>query len=272
MKSQASASSRRRQAKPFTMAIQTCERRLDLGRHAAAAKASAESRSSQPSAMSAPATKAFSPAPVRITTRASPASTSWSSAASALRAFSFSRLMADGQDGAVALELEVFHGWPRRNGGTRVRPCAVPARHATYWRGSGHGRCLSSPSSLWRTSAMARQVLQADQVGELERAPTGRFRPSGAPSSVLDRAEPFVEGVAGLVEERDQDPVHDEAGMSPRTIVVLPKRSASCTVIPKGLLEVGRPRTTSTSFMSGTGFMKCMPIRAVGPASRCRAW
>src|SRR5262249_39982413 len=54
--------------------------------------------------------------------------------------------------------------------------------------------------------------VEADEGGELER-PHRVVEPElHTLVNVLDGAEPLVERVAGLVEERDEDPVHDEAG------------------------------------------------------------
>jgi hypothetical protein len=52
--------------------------------------------------------------------------------------------------------------------------------------------------------------------------------------------------------------------MSRAATVVLPKRCASSIVVWYVASDVGRPRTISTSFMIGTGFMKCMPITRSG--------
>jgi hypothetical protein len=52
--------------------------------------------------------------------------------------------------------------------------------------------------------------------------------------------------------------------MSRAPIVVLPNRFASSVTVSYVAWLVGRPRTISTSFISGTGFMKCMPITRSG--------
>ncbi len=53
--------------------------------------------------------------------------------------------------------------------------------------------------------------------------------------------------------------------MSRAPIVVLPKRDARGAVTVSFVeSDVGKPRTISTSFISGTGFMKCMPITRSG--------
>lgn len=43
-------------------------------------------------------------------------------------------------------------------------------------------------------------------------------------------------------------------------VLTFPIASASCRVVVSVCCEVCRPLMTSTSFMTGTGFMKCMPI------------
>ena len=43
-------------------------------------------------------------------------------------------------------------------------------------------------------------------------------------------------------------------------IVLLPTFSASARVVSKVSSVVARPRMISTSFIAGTGFMKCIPI------------
>ena len=54
-------------------------------------------------------------------------------------------------------------------------------------------------------------------------------------------------------------------GMSRAAIVVLPNRFGERDASSRrSRRSVGRPRTISTSFISGTGFMKCMPITCSG--------
>ena len=78
-------------------------------------------------------------------------------------------------------------------------------------------------------------------------------------------AEPLVEPVAGLVEQRDEHAVDDEAGDVARAdrglAEALRERGDG---LVRRVADVGRPRTISTSFISGTGFMKCMPITRSG--------
>ena len=57
-------------------------------------------------------------------------------------------------------------------------------------------------------------------------------------------------------------------GKSRTSTGVLPSFSASSTVVLAVASEVARPRITSTSFITGTGFMKCMPMTCSG---RCVA-
>ncbi len=53
-------------------------------------------------------------------------------------------------------------------------------------------------------------------------------------------------------------------GMSFTSMKVFPSFSASFPTEPKVSSEVCRPRMPSTSFISGTGFMKCMPATLSG--------
>ena len=50
-------------------------------------------------------------------------------------------------------------------------------------------------------------------------------------------------------------------GKSSAVIVFLPRRSASVRVCSKVSCEVASPRMISTSFIAGTGFMKCIPMK-----------
>ena len=43
-------------------------------------------------------------------------------------------------------------------------------------------------------------------------------------------------------------------------LLTFPIASASCRVVVRVCCDVCRPLITSTSFITGTGFMKCMPI------------
>ncbi len=54
--------------------------------------------------------------------------------------------------------------------------------------------------------------VEADQVSELERAERVVQAEARAGVDVGRAPEPFVEREAGLVQERDRDAVHDEAG------------------------------------------------------------
>ena len=88
----------------------------------------------------------------------------------------------------------------------------------------------------------------------------------------LGLGDAVVQRPDGLVDERHQDPVRDEA----REVVGdgrrLAELDAPAAVIASAVSsEVSLPRTTSTSFSTGTGLKKCMPItrsgRAVAAAS-----
>ena len=74
------------------------------------------------------------------------------------------------------------------------------------------------------------------------------------------RADAFVEREDRFVDHRHENAVGDKA----RKIIDLDRRLAQLWPALSGLRtvssEVARPRMTSTSFITGTGFMKCMPI------------
>ena len=55
-----------------------------------------------------------------------------------------------------------------------------------------------------------------------------------------------------------------KAGKSSAVAVVLPSFSASVLVALKVSSSVARPRISSTSCITGTGFMKCMPMNFAG--------
>ena len=145
-------------------------------------------------------------------------------------------------------------------------PVFLPSQPAsTYCRSSGHGRYLASPRPRCSTSAMERHGVEPDEVRELQRA----HRLVGAELhrgvDVLGGAEALHQREAGLVEHRDEDAVDDEA----RVVLARPPGLAHLLGQRPGALrrsrrEVAAPRMSSTSCITGTGFMKCMPMTASG--------
>ena len=83
-------------------------------------------------------------------------------------------------------------------------------------------------------------------------------------------SDALVQRVDRLVDHRQQDAVDDEGReiLGARRLV-LPRRSATSLGRLKVASSVAMPRISSTSFITGTGFMKCMPMNF--PAGRCRA-
>ena len=189
--------------------------------------------------MSAPATNALSPAPVRITQRTpasrverrrTPRSARPASApSSALRASG--RLTVTVATAPVARRRArsrastaarlVLATRPRERPAARRRRVGVlveaaPALAAEPAGGDvlaqqRAGPVLRSPSSRCSTSAIARQVSRPIRSASAS-GPIGWLRPSWiAGVDVLDRAEALVEREAGLVEQRDQHAVDDEA-------------------------------------------------------------
>ena len=79
------------------------------------------------------------------------------------------------------------------------------------------------------------------------------------------RADAFHEAVHRLVDHRHQHPVRDEAGIVVHLDRRLPElRCASSTTRCVVSSDVASPRMISTSFITGTGFMKCIPITCSG--------
>ena len=54
------------------------------------------------------------------------------------------------------------------------------------------------------------------------------------------------------------------AGKSSAVTGVLPRRSTTSRIAWKVASSVAMPRISSTSFIAGTGFMKCMPMKRSG--------
>ncbi len=93
--------------------------------------------------------------------------------------------------------------------GPVLRP-SQPA--ATYWRRSGQGRYLGSPSSRCRTSRIA-SVVSRPMRSMSANGPIGWLSPRLMATSMSStERDPLVQREAGLVEHRHQDAVDDEAG------------------------------------------------------------
>ena len=151
---------------------------------------------------------------------------------------------------------------------TRRSPCPLflpshPA--ATRFRSSVGARYLSSPISRWSTSAMASTVSRPMRSLSSS-GPIGWLRPSFAPVSMSSgRADALLQREARLAEHRDEDAVHEEAGRvlarRRRLAHLLGERARSASYVSS---LVCTARTISTSFMSGGGFMKCIPMTRSG--------
>ena len=97
--------------------------------------------------------------------------------------------------------------------------------------------------------------------------PIGCAKPSFAIVSIASgSATPSMQRVRRLVDERHQDPVRDEAGEVARLGRRPCRGRARAATIARGRLvgRLARPRITSTSFSTGTGLKKCMPITRSG--------
>ena len=55
-----------------------------------------------------------------------------------------------------------------------------------------------------------------------------------------------------------------KAGKSSDSVMILPRLSAKATAVSKVEAEVAMPRTSSTNFIVGAGFMKCRPMKRSG--------
>ena len=132
---------------------------------------------------------------------------------------------------------------------------------ATILRSSGHGRYLSSPRPPCSTSRIARQVSRPIRSASAS-GPIGWFMPSFITVSIASGvADAFHQAVDRLVDHRHQDAVRHEARDSrslPPASCPAPARARPSR--PWSRRVVASPRMTSTSCITGTGFMKCMPI------------
>src|SRR6266516_1528073 len=135
---------------------------------------------------------------------------------------------------------------------------------ATSVRSSGAARYLSSPRSRCSTSRIARQTSSPIRSASAN-GPTGWFIPSFMTVSIASGvATPSITQkiaslIIGMSTRFDTNP-----GASFTSTGVLPNAFATSTTSATVLSAVSRPRTTSTSGMTGTGFMKCIPITCAG--------
>ena len=107
--------------------------------------------------------------------------------------------------------------------------------------------------------------VEPDEVGQRQRAHRVRHAELHHRVDRLGRGHAFHHAEDRLVDHRHEHPVGDEAG------VVVAPRPASCPArgrSPSPCRWWRRwwrgPRMTSTSCITGTGFMKCMPITCSG--------
>ena len=114
--------------------------------------------------------------------------------------------------------------------------------------------------------AADRQVhVEADQVDQLERS---HAEAAGTAHHGIDRRD--VGGALGqraqrLAVERAGDAVDDEAGRrAADSPAVLPQASAVARTVSTASGALARPRTTSTSAITGAGLKKCMPTSRSG--------
>ena len=106
--------------------------------------------------------------------------------------------------------------------------------------------------------------VQADQVGEGQRPHGVR---EAEPRDRVDRlglGDALHQRVGGLVDERHEDAVRDEAGEVARLGRRLAEVLGELEIARAVSSEVSSPRITSTSFSTGTGLKKCMPITRSG--------
>jgi hypothetical protein len=79
---------------------------------------------------------------------------------------------------------------------------------------------------------------------------------------------PFVERIDRLVDHRHQDAVDDEGREILGLAAVLPSRSTTALQALKVSSSVAMPRISSTSCITGTGFMKWNPMNFSGRSVR----
>ena len=136
---------------------------------------------------------------------------------------------------------------------------------STYFTSSGQGRYLRVGQAVMQHLHDRQAGIEADEVGQLQRP----HRVVGAqPHGGVDRldlADAFIQRVDRLVDHRHQDAVDDEGReifgdrrWSCRALLTNSRRSSKVSS------SVAMPRISSTSFITGTGFMKCRPMKCSG--------
>ena len=133
-------------------------------------------------------------------------------------------------------------------------------------RSSGHGRYFGSPRPSCSTLRIGEADVEADEIGERQRPHRVIHPELHHGVDRFGRADAFHHREDRLVDHRHQDAVRDEA----RDSRPLRRRScrASRTAPTRSCIDssdVAWPRISSTSVISGTGFMKCMPSTLSGP-------
>jgi hypothetical protein len=94
--------------------------------------------------------------------------------------------------------------------------------------------------------------------------PIGCAKPSFAIVSIASARRRPPSARTRLVDERHQDPVRDEAGEVVRLRGHLAELLAERVIAAAVSSEVWTARITSTSFSTGTGLKKCIPITRSG--------
>ena len=156
-------------------------------------------------------------------------------------------------------------GYRRSSRRSRGRSCGRASRPRRISPAAGRAGTWNRPGRRSSTCMIARQVSRpmksassSGPIGMVGAQLHGRV-------DGLDRADALIQRVDRLVDHRHQDAVDDEGRE------VLRRR--------RGLAQLGRrdrgsawnvgssvamPRISSTSFITGTGFMKCMPMNRSG--------
>ena len=155
----------------------------------------------------------------------------------------------------------------RRSRRSRGRSCGRAGPPGRTGAAAGRARTSDSPRPSCRTSMIDYARVQADQVGEGERAHGMRETELRDRVDRLGLGDALQQRVRGLVDERHQDAIGDEAREVARLGGRLAEVVARARRSPRAVSsEVCRPRITSTSFSTGTGLKKCMPITCSGLA------
>ena len=134
---------------------------------------------------------------------------------------------------------------PASRAGARARPSAP--RRACSW---------SAPEACTWTSIPIRSISA--------QGPSASRRRSSSPCRGPRGHARLVEHAHAVVQERDQDPVDDEAGRVVAADGLLAARSAQAYAASTAASSLRSVRTISTSGSTGAGLKKCMPITRSG--------